>query len=291
MENSMSNTKMVCTGMVMLAEGGGTKAVATVTINDEFALKGIKVCHGTNAKGEEKDFVSMPSRKSGSEYKDIFFPITEKARTQLNSIVMETYGKLIESGLDKLPIEKNEPPEKSVSKITVTLNQIDDEKNKAVGQIVIDDCIVVSGVKVRHGTNAKGEEKDFVSMPSYQTQTGEYSEYAHAITKDCYYKVNNAVLGAYTSLQKTEYKGVKLSELGEKGNVSTKYNMNNAFAEKLIAELDKKGIPYSARVAESTALTVKNSDKSEVEKVQKNLSAALTASKKTEQQTTPKKTR
>ena len=271
-------TKMECTGMVMLAEGSA-KAVATVTINDEFALKGIKVYEGENGL-----FAAMPSRKIGGEYQDVAFPITAEARAQLNSAVLETYGKLVESGLEKLPIEKNAPPERSTSKISVSLHMLNDEKTKAVGQIVIDDSIVVSGVKVRHGTNAQGEEKDFVSMPSYQTQTGEYKEYALPVTKDCYEKVNKAVLGAYETLQRTEHKGVNLSELGAKGEVSSKYGMNNAFAAKMMAELDKQNIPYSAKVApNATTLSVKNTDRAAVDKVQKALTETLAAEKKAEQ--------
>lgn len=293
-QNTMSNTKMECTGMVTFAEGNA-KAVAQITINNEFAIKGIKVYEG-----EKGLFVSMPSRKIGSEYQDVVFPITAEARAQLNNAVLETYGKLVESGLEKLPIEKKAPPEKSTSKISVSLHMLDDEKTKAVGQIVIDGSIVVSGVKVRHGTNAQGEEKDFVSMPSYQTQTGEYKEYALPVTKDCYDKVNKAVFGAYETLQKTEYKGVNLSELGTKGEVSSKYSMNNAFAAKLMAELDKQNIPYSARVApDATTLSVKNADRAAVDKVQKALAEALTAEKKAAQnqqpeqqtQSKPKKTR
>ncbi len=271
-------TKMECTGMVMLAEGSA-KAVATVTINDEFALKGIKVYEGENGL-----FAAMPSRKIGGEYQDVAFPITAEARAQLNSAVLETYGKLVESGLEKLPIEKNAPPERSTSKISVSLHMLNDEKTKAVGQIVIDDSIVVSGVKVRHGTNAQGEEKDFVSMPSYQTQTGEYKEYALPVTKDCYEKVNKAVLGAYETLQRTEHKGVNLSELGAKGEVSSKYGMNNAFAAKMMAELDKQNIPYSAKVApNATTHKVKNTDRAAVDKVQKALTETLAAEKKAEQ--------
>ncbi|MDE7194931.1 MAG: SpoVG family protein, partial [Oscillospiraceae bacterium] len=262
-EDIMINTKIECTGMVMLAEGSKAKAVATVTVNDEFVLKGIKVFEGENGL-----FAAMPSRKVGNDYQEVMFPITKEAREQLNNAVLESYGRLVESGLDKLPFEERNVPEQSVSKITVSLHQVDDEKTKAVGQIVIDDNIVIAGVKVRHGTNAKGEEKDFVSMPSYQTQTGDYNEYAHAVTKECYEKINKAVMGAYETLCKTEYKGVKLSELGGKGEVSSKYGMNNTFAEKLMAELEKKGIPYSARVAETTALSVKNSDRAAVDSIQ-----------------------
>ena len=282
--STMTNTKMECTGMVMLAEGSKAKAVATVTVNDEFVLKGIKVFEGENGL-----FAAMPSRKVGNDYQEVMFPITKEAREQLNNAVLESYGRLVESGLDKLPFEERNVPEQSVSKITVSLHQVDDEKTKAVGQIVIDDNIVIAGVKVRHGTNAKGEEKDFVSMPSYQTQTGDYNEYAHAVTKECYEKINKAVMGAYETLCKTEYKGVKLSELGGKGEVSSKYGMNNTFAEKLMAELEKKGIPYSARVAETTALSVKNSDRAAVDSIQKGLSATLKAEQQSDKKLTEPK--
>ena len=282
--STMTNTKMECTGMVMLAEGSKAKAVATVTVNDEFVLKGIKVFEGENGL-----FAAMPSRKVGNDYQEVMFPITKEAREQLNNAVLESYGRLVESGLDKLPFEERNVPEQSVSKITVSLHQVDDEKTKAVGQIVIDDNIVIAGVKVRHGTNANGEEKDFVSMPSYQTQTGDYNEYAHAVTKECYEKINKAVMGAYETLCKTEYKGVKLSELGGKGEVSSKYGMNNTFAEKLMAELEKKGIPYSARVAETTALSVKNSDRAAVDSIQKGLSATLKAEQQSDKKLTEPK--
>ncbi len=270
-------TKLECTSIVMLAEGSKAKAVATVTVNDEFVLKGIKVYDGANGL-----FVSMPSRKFGNKYSDVVFPITKQAREQLNSAVLGSYGKLLESGLDKLQTEKKVPPEKSASKITVSLHQTNNERTKAVGQVVIDDCIVISGVKVNHGTNTDGIEKDFVGMPSYQTQTGEYNEYAHPITKECYDKVHSAVLKAYETLQKTEYKGVKLSELGEKSAVSSKYGLNNKFAEKLMAELEKRGIPYSAKVAETTSLFVRSENKAAVNSLEKELSTAMKKSKAAE---------
>lgn len=286
-QNTMSNTKMECTGMIMLAEGN-TKAVATVTINDEFLIKGIKVYEG-----EKGLSLLMPSRKIGGEYQDVVFPVTAEARAQLNNAVIETYGKLVESGLDKLPIEKKDPPQKSISKIDVKLSlfQSDNEaqKNiKAVGQIKIDDCIVISGVTVKHGTNQDGVEKDFLSMPSHKSQSEDgknvYKEYAFPITKECFEKVNKAVFNKFEALKMTEYKGAKFLELGERSEVSTQYGMNNIFAEKLMSELDKKGILYSAAVAKTTSLTVKKTDIAAVDQVQKALTSALTAKKNAQSQ-------
>ena len=261
-------TKMTCSSMILSEENSNskTKAVASITVNDEFVIKGIKMYE--NSKGELD--ILMPSRRFGNDYQDVVFPITADAREQMKQAVQ------------------------SVSKISTSINLYhgndESKKNvKAVGQFVIDDCIVVSGVTVRHGTNKDGIEHDFVSMPSFrlQSETGEftYNEYAHAITKDCYTKITNSVLSAYETLQKTEYKGVKLSELGKKDDISTKYDMNSQFAEKLMNELDRLGYAYSAKVVGAkTAISIKTVDKSAVDKIEKDLSAVLVAQNKPDAQ-------
>lgn len=298
------STKMECTSM-FLSDGNTnskTKAVASITVNDEFVIKGIKMYESSAGNLD----IVMPARKFGNDYQDVVFPITTEAREQMKQAVLSAYTELVKSGLDKLPLEAKDAPEKSASKITVSINPFhsnDESKSnvKAVGQIVIDDCIVVSGVTVKHGKNTEGVEKDFVSMPSFKSQNelGDttYPEYAHAITKDCYAKINNAVLGAYETLQKTEYKGVKLSELGEKADVSTKYDMNSVFAAKLMTELEKNGITYSAKVSEKTAISVRKTDKAAFEKISSDLNtslkkeAAKSEQKPEQKQTAPKKSK
>ncbi len=200
----MSNTKTECTGMVILSDmDSNTKAIATVTVNDEFVLKGLKVVEGKNGL-----FVAMPSRKFGNDYQEVVFPVTKEAREQLFDTVLNTYSKLQEEGLDKFKAEDKELPKQAVSKIDVVLNPTDVGKKKAVvavGQIKFDDCIVVSGVTVKHGTNKNGVEKDFVSMPAYKMLdkdgNSSYVEYAHAITASCRAKIDKAVLGAFEKLQ------------------------------------------------------------------------------------------
>ena len=277
------NTKMGVSSMVML-EGSNTKAVASVTINDEFVLKGIKVFEG-----EKGLFVAMPSRKMGDEYADVCFPITAEAREQLHNAVLERYENMTANGLEKFQAEKKDAPEQSTSKISVSLHSVNDEKTKAAGQIIIDDCIVISGVKIKHGTNSKGIEKDFVSMPQYQTQAGEFNQYAHAITKDCYEKVNNAVLGAYEKLGKTEYRGAKFAELGGKENVFTQFGLNSQYARKVMDALDKQGVKYFSKSFEGkTSISVNKADKNTLDKTQKDVNAALKqANKQTQNNNKP----
>ena len=65
---------------------GAQKASATVNINGQFAIRGLKIMEGTKGL-----FVSMPSYKVGNEYKDICFPCTKESHEQLNSAVMNAY--------------------------------------------------------------------------------------------------------------------------------------------------------------------------------------------------------
>lgn len=66
---------------------GSIKAIASVNLNDCFAIRNVKVVD--SSKGL---FVAMPSYKAGNgEYKDICFPVTAAFRQQLNDTVLEAY--------------------------------------------------------------------------------------------------------------------------------------------------------------------------------------------------------
>lgn len=67
-------------------EGSKTKAFASVNIGDAFAVHGIKIIEG-----EKGVFVSMPQRKEGEDYKDVFHPITAEAREEMNKQILDAY--------------------------------------------------------------------------------------------------------------------------------------------------------------------------------------------------------
>lgn len=119
------------------------------------------------------------------------------------------------------------------------------------------------------------ENKPFVSMPSYQTQTGDYAQYALPITKDFHEKLSNAVLRSYQSLGKTEYKGVKYAELGDKDSIAHLPKQNNKFAEKLMTELDKAGVKYQAKVEGTTTISVNKADMPKVTDIKNQLVKTL----------------
>ena len=72
--------------VTLMTKPGSLKGVASVSINEEFVVKGLRIYEGDNG-----PFVSMPSRKVGENYEDICFPITAEGREALHSTVLEAY--------------------------------------------------------------------------------------------------------------------------------------------------------------------------------------------------------
>lgn len=80
-----------------------TLAFASITINKEFVVTGLKVLQGKNG-----IWVAMPNRKDGKgEYHDIAFPITKETRDYIQAIVLQEYEKGTYSDYVK---EKKESP-------------------------------------------------------------------------------------------------------------------------------------------------------------------------------------
>ena len=263
------STKFELSSISKIENGTNVKALASVVINGELAVRGIKVMEGENGA-----FVAMPSKKVGGEFTDIAFPVTAEAREALNNAVLDSYNKLLASP-DKTLRNELPPAERSNSSIKVSLKEVvNDSKILASGQMTINDSFVVKGVKVMNS-----EKGAFVSMPSYQTNSGEYSQYSFPITKEMREKVDKAVMGEYQSLGKVEYRGVKYAELGGKDDIAHLPKQNNKFAEKLMGELDKAGVKYQAKIEGMTTISVNKADKAKLDSIKSELVKKLNPEK------------
>lgn len=66
------------------------KATASVTLDNEFAVHGIKIIAG-----EASNFISFPSRKMiNGEYRDIAHPINAETREKIQDAILEAYNNL-----------------------------------------------------------------------------------------------------------------------------------------------------------------------------------------------------
>ena len=70
-----------------IAKEGKMKAVASITIDNEFVVHDIKVIEG-----EKGLFIAMPSKKSADgEYRDIAHPINSETRALLERVILEHF--------------------------------------------------------------------------------------------------------------------------------------------------------------------------------------------------------
>ncbi|MCD8206249.1 MAG: septation regulator SpoVG [Clostridia bacterium] len=69
-------------------EDSKLKALASITIDDGFAVHDIKIIQGN-----EGVFIVMPSRKSsdGTQYKDIAHPINTETRELIKDAILKAY--------------------------------------------------------------------------------------------------------------------------------------------------------------------------------------------------------
>lgn len=71
-----------------LDNAGNLKAIASITLEDSFAVHGVKVLES-----QKGLFVAMPSTEFNSEYKDICHPTTKELREDISKAVLDAYAK------------------------------------------------------------------------------------------------------------------------------------------------------------------------------------------------------
>src|SRR5262249_16820625 len=69
---------------------------------------------------------------------------------------------------------------------------VNEEKLKAYVSIVLDDCFLVSDLKVIHGPNGL-----FISMPSKRKKNGEFKDIAHPLNRETRERMEKRILEEY----------------------------------------------------------------------------------------------
>ena len=76
----------------LIKKEGKMKAVASITIDNEFVVHDIKIIDG-----EKGSFIAMPSRKAqDGEYRDIAHPINSSTRNEIQTIILKKYEETAE---------------------------------------------------------------------------------------------------------------------------------------------------------------------------------------------------
>ncbi|HXM75802.1 MAG TPA: septation regulator SpoVG [Thermoanaerobaculia bacterium] len=69
---------------------------------------------------------------------------------------------------------------------------VQEEKLKAYVSIVLDDCFLVSDLKVIHGPNGL-----FISMPSKRKKNGDFKDIAHPLNRETRERMERRILEEY----------------------------------------------------------------------------------------------
>ena len=87
---------------ITLRDEDKLKAFVSVTFDNAFVIRGLKVINGNNGY-----FVSMPSRKrKDGSYQDIAHPINNEMRKQLENAILDEYEKANTQSGAQPPIER-----------------------------------------------------------------------------------------------------------------------------------------------------------------------------------------
>ena len=90
-----------------VAKEGKLKAVASITLDEEFVVHDIKVIEG-----EKGLFIAMPSKKSADgEYRDIAHLINSGTRENMQNLILAKYEETVE--LEEATVESEEEAEEA----------------------------------------------------------------------------------------------------------------------------------------------------------------------------------
>jgi stage V sporulation protein G len=73
---------------------------------------------------------------------------------------------------------------------------VDEEKLKAFVSIIIDDCFVISDIKIISGTNGL-----FISMPSKKRKNGTFRDIAHPLNNETRKRIEERILARYREIR------------------------------------------------------------------------------------------
>lgn len=75
---------------------GKTKGTASITFDDEFVVKDLRIVDGSNGL-----FVAMPARKTpGGDFRDIAHPVTAEVRAAIQAAVLREYIEGVDKAKD-----------------------------------------------------------------------------------------------------------------------------------------------------------------------------------------------
>ena len=185
-----------------LRMNGSTKGNASVTLNGQFGIRGVRVMEGANGL-----FVSMPSWKdNNNEYHDICFPCTKEARTEFDKAVLTAF----EQAQANMASGQNQTAAEILPlQYDVRIHSLHPGNGtlKGTASVNLNGQFAIRRVSIME--SSKGL---FVSTPGFRGGNGMFKDYCYPYTKEARAEFNKTVLDAYQqALAQNQVQGQKLS--------------------------------------------------------------------------------
>ena len=144
-------------------------AVASITLCDCFVLRAMRLMQG------RRRYLAMPSRqtRTGRVF-EVYHPISAEAREALESVIVGGYDTQMggKAFVPDLPIFfGSECSDFVISGIRV--RPYDELKLKGFASMVLDNCLVINGIKIIVGRN-----RSFIQMPNVKKKSGRFRDLA-----------------------------------------------------------------------------------------------------------------
>lgn len=98
----------------VLNTDNGVKAIGSFSLDNEFAIRGIRVMEDKNG----RNFVAFPSRqKADGTYEDVAFPLSKELYAEVTEAILNEYKQKVEEKQEKSK-EQDETPIKDEEETT-----------------------------------------------------------------------------------------------------------------------------------------------------------------------------
>lgn len=168
-----------------LPMNGSTKATASVNINGNFAIRGVRI-----EETEQGLVVTLPGQKQGENYPAHCSPSTPEAQAAFEKAVFDAYQQALtqetkgqeQQESQKLPLEYN---------VNILSLHPGSGSVKATASVDLGGEFSIRKVSIMESSNGM-----FVSMPGYRGFNG-YQDYCFPCTKESFADFKTAALDAY----------------------------------------------------------------------------------------------
>ena len=84
-----------------LVKGGSTKAIASVTLDSWYVVKGLRVVDGNKGLFVAGPQSSYRDKDGKTKYQDLFFPISNAGKADLEKAVLDAYSQKLSQSQDQ----------------------------------------------------------------------------------------------------------------------------------------------------------------------------------------------